>query len=123
MDEATLAAAQEDAEIIDLREPDAPRRKTIPPAVRAKVIARDGNRCRSCGAPAWTHIHHTVPGRGDLDSLILLCSTCHRRLVHRGDLVITPQGGGRFEFRLRDGSPAPARPKSAHEALATAGGT
>lgn len=113
VDGATLAAAHEDAEIVDLRAPDAPRRNTIAPAVRAKVIARDGNRCRSCGAPAWSHIHHTVPGRGDLDSLILLCSTCHKRLVHRGDLVIAPSGGGRFEFRLRDGSAAPGRRRSA----------
>lgn len=111
--DAMLAAAHEDAEIVDLRTPEARRRRTIPPALRAKVVARDWGRCRYCGSAAWQHVHHTVPGRGDLDSLILLCSTCHKHLVHRGELVIVPLGEGCFDFRLRDGSPAPMQRRCA----------
>ncbi len=68
------------------------------PAQRDKARARDGYRCRQCGAPEQKHrrhdVHHItpfrafgyVPGVNDLhklanrlDNLITLCSDCHRR--------------------------------------------
>ncbi len=68
------------------------------PAVRDSVLARDGRRCRQCGAPEREgrkhDVHHIkpfrefgyVPGenRNDrlanaLDNLITLCSACHHR--------------------------------------------
>jgi DEAD/DEAH box helicase domain-containing protein len=67
-------------------------------AQRAAARARDGQRCRRCGAPEREgrehDVHHLtpfrifgyVPGRNDLykvanrlDNLITLCSSCHRR--------------------------------------------
>lgn len=66
---------------------------------RAGALARDGHRCRQCGAPekaGRTHdVHHLrpfrefgyVPGENrndrlanDLDNLVTLCPTCHHRV-------------------------------------------
>jgi DEAD/DEAH box helicase domain-containing protein len=65
---------------------------------RQKVLARDGNRCRTCGAEArpgaGLHVHHIrpfrdygyVPGKNEAylaanveDNLVTLCPSCHRR--------------------------------------------
>ncbi len=69
------------------------------PAQRAAALARDGYRCRHCGAPAQEgrplEVHHRVPfavfgyipGKNDfyrlanrLENLITLCPTCHRQV-------------------------------------------
>ncbi|RME89766.1 MAG: DEAD/DEAH box helicase [Anaerolineae bacterium] len=61
------------------------------PRLRARVRARDGYRCRLCGAPEGErehHVHHKVPFRAfaspaeanRLDNLITLCASCHRRV-------------------------------------------
>jgi 5-methylcytosine-specific restriction endonuclease McrA len=47
---------------------------------RARILTRDGHACRQCGNPA-TEVHHAVDGREDDDSLISLCSACHRRIT------------------------------------------
>ncbi|MGH3083633.1 MAG: HNH endonuclease [Gaiellaceae bacterium] len=40
--------------------------------------ARDGNRCRNCGATEKLSVHHVVRGGPDLpENLITLCSRCH----------------------------------------------
>jgi 5-methylcytosine-specific restriction protein A len=51
------------------------------PATRARILARDGYRCRSCGAPA-TEVHH-VRGRDVQDDawLVSLCSACHAAIT------------------------------------------
>jgi len=51
-------------------------------AVRRAVLARDGHKCRFCGATQNLQVHHRwYPPRGTemqhLDALILLCSKCH----------------------------------------------
>lgn len=48
-------------------------------ALRQRVIARDGGRCRACGAPG-DHVHHLTYQRvteENLDDLVLLCAPCH----------------------------------------------
>lgn len=69
------------------------------PAQRAAALARDGHRCRHCGAPEREghplEVHHLVPfasfgyvpGVNDLhrlanrlENLITLCPACHRRV-------------------------------------------
>ena len=48
---------------------------------RARILARDGYRCRSCGAPA-NEVHH-VRGRDEQDDawLVSLCSPCHAAIT------------------------------------------
>ncbi len=99
-----LAAAKEDAEILDLRKERPRRTKTIPPRVRAIVLARDRNRCRICGSTTWKQIHHLDPSRNDPDALILVCWTCHHKLIH-GEYVFVRGSGGELTFQLADGSP------------------
>ncbi|MGW0929544.1 HNH endonuclease [Streptomyces sp. NPDC002644] len=58
------------------------RRSRLPsnwPALRARVIKRDGGVCQSCGNPG-TDVDHVR--RGDdhrLENLQLLCGWCHKR--------------------------------------------
>ena len=71
-----------------------PRRapdKPTPPALRARVIARDGGCCRSCGSRRGLMVHH-IRFRSDLGptvmwNLVTLCTSCHA-LVHAGLLVL-----------------------------------
>ena len=58
---------------------DGARGRAMPPgwaATRARVLARDGHRCRDCGAPA-TEVHHTVPGVEAEHLLVSLGGPCH----------------------------------------------
>jgi hypothetical protein len=67
--------------------------KTIPPAVRRKVLERDGHCCQTpgCGRELFTVIHHIEPvalgGTDDPHKLITLCWNCHD-LVHQGTLTV-----------------------------------
>ncbi len=81
LDPVTAEALACDAVV---RGDDGPNRATIPPAVRAKVLARDGHRCATpgCGATRFLEIHHLTP-RGDggsnrAENLVTLCARCHR---------------------------------------------
>ena len=54
---------------------------------RVKVMARDGVRCRECGAVGVRfEVHHKVPvsggGTDELPNLELLCAACHIRTHH-----------------------------------------
>lgn len=99
-----LAAAKVDAEVLDLRGGGTgTARKTIAPAERRAVIARDRGRCVLCGTRAWLHIHHIDPPDGDPGALCLLCSACHERVVHGGHVTIEGRAPA-LVFRLRDGS-------------------
>ena len=46
------------------------------PTTRARILHRDGHRCRQCAAPA-TEVHHTVPGAEDDALLWSMCAPCH----------------------------------------------
>ena len=58
-------------------------------AVRARVLRRDGYRCRDCARYGRitdaVEVHHIIhadddPGRAyDMDNLISLCKACHRK--------------------------------------------
>jgi hypothetical protein len=47
---------------------------------RARILARDGHACRSCGAPA-TEVHHAAPPREDDAALVSLCHACHAAIT------------------------------------------
>jgi hypothetical protein len=103
---AELAAAKVDAEVLDLRaSPTGDFKHTIKPSERRAVIARDRGQCVLCGVKSWLHIHHVVRRDGDPAVLSLLCSACHKQVIHAGYVDIELKGGRR-EFRLADGSPA-----------------
>lgn len=104
-----LEAAMADAAILDLREGGKGAfRHSITPAERRAVIARDREQCALCGSRTWLHIHHVVRKDGDPAVLSLLCSTCHKRLIHAGHVTVDGRAPG-LEFRLADGSLAPVR--------------
>jgi hypothetical protein len=55
---------------------------------RARVLARDGHRCVTCGEREGLEVHHRIPlGEGGaihaLDNLETLCSRCHHRAEAR----------------------------------------
>jgi 5-methylcytosine-specific restriction endonuclease McrA len=47
---------------------------------RARILRRDGHRCRACGGVA-TEVHHTIPGAEADDLLVALCHPCHAALT------------------------------------------
>ncbi len=99
-----LAAAKEDAEILDLREERPRRAKTIPPRVRAIVIAHAATAAGSAGRPRGRRIHHLDPARNDPGALNLVCWMCHHKLIH-GEYVFVRGSGGDVTFERADGSP------------------
>lgn len=103
-----LAAAKADADVLDLRDGGKGKlRRAISPAERRALIARDRGRCRLCGTRAWLHIHHLERTAGDVDVLVLLCSVCHKRLVHGACVEVSGRAPD-LEFRLADGTAARA---------------
>ena len=81
-----------------------------PPKLRAKVLARDGHRCKSCGTTRSLHAHHVKwrvhGGETRLANLVTVCGKCHG-LLHEGLLQVAPgatlwESVG-FEFRDREG--------------------
>jgi len=88
-----------------------PRAKqTIPPALRRRVMRRDGGCCRvpGCRLADFVDVHHLKPraegGGSTLENLVTLCSA-HHRAIHRGQLFVeaTPSGG--LAFQHADGTP------------------
>jgi hypothetical protein len=69
-------------------------RRTVDPALRRKLVRRDGDQCRfpGCASRHYLHAHHIRHwddgGPTDLDNLVLLCSF-HHRLVHEGGWGVT----------------------------------
>lgn len=53
---------------------------------RREVIARDGRKCRVCGAVEQLTVHHIVPWvksrNDDKSNLITLCRSCHMSVEH-----------------------------------------
>ena len=58
-------------------------------AIRKRILARDGYRCRICGADgveARLNVHHKdcIRKHNEDSNLVTLCSTCHQG-VHKED--------------------------------------
>ncbi|MCB9512775.1 MAG: HNH endonuclease [Candidatus Latescibacteria bacterium] len=70
--------------------------RTLTPALRRKILARDGHRCQGpgCTSTRYLEVHHRKPrangGTNDPSNLITLCSACHQLHHARG-----PRAGGR----------------------------
>jgi hypothetical protein len=72
-------------------------RRTIPPAIRRAVIARDGG-CRFPGCdrpPGWCQIHHVVHwldgGRTAVVNLLPFCDH-HHHVIHQRDWIVKFDG-------------------------------
>ncbi len=87
--------------------------RTIPPAIRRALTARDRRCCfpgcesRYCDAH---HVRHWADGGATrLDNLVLLCRR-HHRLVHEGGFAVTSHEDGQARFTRPDGRPLLAAP-------------
>ncbi len=83
------------------------RTRTIPPALRRALRARDsGCRFPGCTHNRFLHAHHihhwARGGETKLDNLIQLCSY-HHRLVHEGGFTVERRRSGGPRFRRPDG--------------------
>jgi 5-methylcytosine-specific restriction endonuclease McrA len=87
---AQLAALACDARV---RRPGKPNRATIPPSVRAAVLARDRHRCATpgCRSTQFLEVHHVMPrgqgGSNRAENLVTLCSRCHGFVHEQGGAV------------------------------------
>ncbi|MFO0725822.1 MAG: HNH endonuclease signature motif containing protein [Myxococcota bacterium] len=83
--------------------------RTVTPALRKAVRARDGGRCvvPGCTHLRFVDIHHLVPtslgGPNTLANLVSLCTAHHQRL-HEGVLAVEPGGGGGWVVRQAGGA-------------------
>ena len=89
--------------------------RTIPPALRRALAARD-RRCRFPGCAARRcdahHVRHWAHGGTTrLDNLVQLCRR-HHRAVHEGGLRVTFDDAGVVRFTQADGRSLPAAPES-----------
>jgi hypothetical protein len=90
------------------------RRRTIPPALRRALRARDdGCAFPGCDHTRFLHAHHihhwARGGPTSLENLVQLCSH-HHRLVHEGGYRVQRAGPDQIRFRRPDGRPIPAGP-------------
>ncbi|MPY89123.1 MAG: DUF222 domain-containing protein [Luteitalea sp.] len=93
------------------------KRRTIPPAIRRALAARD-HRCRFPGCTARHcdahHVHHWADGGPTrLENLVLLCKR-HHRAVHEEGFTITRSADGTVGVCRPDGRqlpPAPTAPR------------
>ena len=91
------------------------RTRTIPPALRRALAARD-RRCRFPGCTARRcdahHVRHWAHGGATrLDNLVQLCRR-HHRAVHEGGLRVTLDDAGAVRFTQADGRPLPEVPEA-----------
>jgi hypothetical protein len=110
-----------DASIVELVERDGVplsvgrKTRTVPPAIRRALQARD-RRCSfpGCENKRFLHAHHirhwARGGETRLDNLLLLCPR-HHRFVHEAGYSIRSCGNGKFEFRDPWGVPVPTVPR------------
>jgi hypothetical protein len=109
-----------DASVVEIRERDGEplsvgrKTRTIPPAIRRALQARDrGCRFPGCDNRRFVDGHHirhwACGGETKLDNLVLLCSR-HHRFVHEGGYSVAAQADGDVEFRTRGaGQSTPCR--------------
>jgi hypothetical protein len=94
-------------------------KQSIPPALRRRVMRRDGGRCQvpGCRHAVFTDVHHlqarSEGGANALENLVTLCSA-HHRAIHRGALVVVGTAWGRLVFRHADGVPYGASGSGKH---------
>jgi hypothetical protein len=94
------------------------RTRTIPPALRRALRARDrGCRFPGCAHQRFLHAHHIQHwargGETNLDNLVYLCSH-HHRLVHEGGFSVERTDARSIGFRRPDGRAIPpAGPRTA----------
>jgi hypothetical protein len=93
-------------------------RRTVPPALRRLLEARDDTTCRFPGCERRRHLqahhrqHWAQGGETSLENLVLLCFH-HHRLVHEGGYTVEGDPAGGLRFRNRHGvvcSTLPSRP-------------
>ena len=76
------------------------------PALRRRVLARDGHQCRACRSRTGLMVHHiryrSKGGRTKSWNLITLCTSCHA-LVHDDLLVLEGRTAERIRFSSADG--------------------
>jgi hypothetical protein len=83
--------------------------QTIPPAVRRKVVRRDGGRCRvpGCRSSAFLDLHHlrlrSEHGDHDPSRMLTLCGAHHHR-AHEGLLLIEGDSETDARFFHADGT-------------------
>jgi hypothetical protein len=91
------------------------KRRTVPPALRRLLQARDDDTCCFPGCERQRqlqahHRHHWAHGgETSLDNLVLLCFH-HHRLVHEGGYTIEDDQAGGLRFRNRHGLLCTTRP-------------
>jgi Domain of unknown function (DUF222)/HNH endonuclease len=91
------------------------KRRTIPPAMRRALAARDrGCRFPGCGARRCVEAHHIEHwangGKTRLSNLVQLCRH-HHRLLHEGGCTVERQANGDLTFRRGDGRRIVACPR------------
>ena len=90
-------------------------RRTIPPALRRLLEARDGHTCCFPGCERRRHLqahhrqHWAHDGQTSLDNLVLLCWQ-HHRLVHEGGYTVEGETETGIRFRNRHGIVWPLAP-------------
>jgi len=91
------------------------KRRTVPPALRRLLEARDAETCCFPGCERRRHLqaHHRTHwaqgGETSLDNLVLLCFH-HHRLVHEGGYTVEDDPAGGLRFRNRHGVLTPNQP-------------
>lgn len=89
--------------------------RTIPPALRRALRARDGG-CRSpgCSARRFVDAHHIQHwahgGKTELGNLVSVCRH-HHRLLHEGGFRVIGHPDGRITFVRPDGRELPTAPR------------
>ena len=88
--------------------PEDARDAPTPAALRERVLARDGYRCRACGSCQDLAAHHrrwrSYGGRTVLSNLMTVCLRCHS-LIHARLLIVLGPPDGELRFLDRRGRP------------------
>ncbi len=77
---------------------------TMPPALRKKVLLRDGGRCQvpGCGRSQFVHVHHIqaqgAGGRHVLENSLVVCHSCHT-LLHEDRIAVEGAAPDRLVWR------------------------
>jgi len=108
LSECQLPVVDEAAEAAEAKRVAASEQDATPTWLRRQVLARDGHRCRCCGAqPAGKslHVHHiwfrSRGGPTREENLLSTCTSCHG-LIHEGRLFASGPASS-IEFRNRAG--------------------